>query len=521
MSTDSITDSEFAYEYQVGGSLKTDAPSYVQRQADTDLYHALRAGEFCYVLNSRQMGKSSLRVRVKHRLQQLGLRCASIDITGIGNENITPEQWYKGVISELWRGFNLIGKVNLKQWWCEYAELSPLQQLGRFIEEVLLVQVPGEQIFIFIDEIDSVLSLAFPIDDFFALIRYCYNQRAENPSYNRLTFALFGVTTPSDLIRDRTRTPFNIGKAIELHGFQLPEAEPLTLGLAGKVGAPRAAMKEILDWTGGQPFLTQKLCQLVLNNADVNWQPNPQPTTANPQSPFMERLVREVLTQHGTFAVQLSALVQSHIIENWEAQDEPEHLKTVRDRLLNNTQQAGHLLRIYQQILQQGSIAADESSEQMDLLLSGLVVKQQGHLKVRNRIYAEVFNTHWIHQELSKQWPYPEALAAWTHSNCEDESWLLSGEALQTAQAWAVDKSLNHVQHQFLQASQEKLSRSTQAIARPTEAANLNSQLTQAQAEIISLKQQLTAAYEQIACLQQQLVQYQGYGTRNRARHDN
>ncbi|HEY9635021.1 MAG TPA: AAA-like domain-containing protein [Coleofasciculaceae cyanobacterium] len=70
-----------------------------------------------------------------------------------------------------------------------------------------------------IDEIDSILSRDFPIDDFFALIRFLYNQRAIEPEYKRITFAIFGVATPSDLIQDSNRTPFNIGKAIELHGF--------------------------------------------------------------------------------------------------------------------------------------------------------------------------------------------------------------------------------------------------------------------------------------------------------------
>ena len=60
------------YEDHWGGSLPVDASSYVMRQADSDFYTLLKAGQFCYVLNSRQMGKSSLRVRTMQRLQAEG-----------------------------------------------------------------------------------------------------------------------------------------------------------------------------------------------------------------------------------------------------------------------------------------------------------------------------------------------------------------------------------------------------------------------------------------------------------------
>jgi hypothetical protein len=54
--------------YITGGTMPPNAPSYVERQADHDLYAALTGGEFCYVLTARQIGKSSLMVRTAGRL---------------------------------------------------------------------------------------------------------------------------------------------------------------------------------------------------------------------------------------------------------------------------------------------------------------------------------------------------------------------------------------------------------------------------------------------------------------------
>ena len=156
--------------------------------------------------------------------------------------------------SELCRGFKLNRKFKLKSWWEETEELSPIQQLNLFISDIVLSLVEAEKIFIFIDEIDSVLSLDFPCDDFFALIRCFYNQRAENNKFARLSFALFGVTSPRELISDVNRTPFNIGEAIELTGFTLEEAKPLVTGLESGFFDPEIILQEILNWTEGNPF---------------------------------------------------------------------------------------------------------------------------------------------------------------------------------------------------------------------------------------------------------------------------
>ncbi len=420
------------FQYQVGGSLEKQAPCYVTRQADEDFYQALKAGEFCYVLNSRQMGKSSLRVRVMQRLQAEGVACATIDITSIGSQGITADQWYLGIVRRLVRAFRV--KMDALEWWNGREGLSPVQRLSEFLEEELLVAVT-QPIAIFIDEIDSILKLDFK-DDFFALIRACYNQRAERSDYQRLTFALLGVATPSNLIQDKNRTPFNIGRAIQLNGVQFEEARSLAQGLTCKAANPEAVLQEILNWTGGQPFLTQKLCQLVLASSG--------------------------LIPEGEEAIQIERLVQTRVIENWESQDEPEHLRTIRDRLLSNKQRVSRLLGIYQQALQQDEIESDNSSEQMELCLSGLVVEHDVKLSSYNRIYELVFNQDWLDRIFSELRPYSEGLNSWIASGYKDESRLLRGEALEEARIWVEGKSLSDQDYQFLAASQELEKRDVQ-----------------------------------------------------------
>jgi WD40 repeat protein len=413
--------------YKVGGSLAFNHPTYVIRKADKELLTTLENGKFCYVFNCRQMGKSSLRVQAMHHLQAQKMDCASIDITSLGSD-LDQTQWYNGIMTQLFLGFSLSGKVNLKNWLRERENISPVQKLSQFIEEIILIHTKGKKVFIFIDEIDKVLSLKFSLDDFFSLIRFCYNQRAEDPRYDRLCVALFGVATPSDLIREKTQTPFNIGQAIELTGFSSTEIQPLAIGLDKIADNSQLILQLILDWTGGQPFLTQKVCYLL-------FQLNQYITT-------------------GTEKIIVEQVIQDQMIHFWESQDEPVHLKTIRDRLLRDEQKIGRLLGLYQQILKIGFITTDDSPEQSELRLSGLVVKRDGKLIPYNRIYQSVFSLDWVNKELEKIRPYSESILAWETSNFEDQSRLLRGQALKDALHWSANKNLSNADYKFLNASQ-------------------------------------------------------------------
>src|SRR2546425_2814857 len=121
--------------YVTGGTLRHDAPSYVERQADKDLLDGLLRGEFCYVLTSRQMGKSSLMVRTASKLREQGRAVVVLDLTAIG-QNLTPEQWYDGLLTRMGRQLEL--ETELEEFWRLHPNVGPCQRFFDAVREVVL-----------------------------------------------------------------------------------------------------------------------------------------------------------------------------------------------------------------------------------------------------------------------------------------------------------------------------------------------------------------------------------------------
>ncbi|HET9590964.1 MAG TPA: AAA-like domain-containing protein [Anaerolineales bacterium] len=353
--------------FVAGGTLWREAPSYIRRPADEELFRLSLAGEYCNVLAARQMGKSSLMVQTADRLHESGVRTAILDISTLGGGISTPEAWFFGFLDELAVQLGLDEDISV--WWEAHANHNPVQRFSNFLRDVLLSNVAGS-IVVFVDEIDSALGMAFT-DDFFAAIRAAYNARASHPAFKRLTFILLGVARPADLIRDRNRTPYNIGTHIDLSDFTLLELDPFRdVFEAVYPGQGMEILQWVLDWTNGQPYLTQKLCAELVRASENLLTPGSVEQT----------VTRLFLTE--------------------DARKES-NLRAIRDRIESSPNKT-RMLQLYGQVLRGRPVLDEERSPaKNELKLTGLVRPSlQGTLEVRNRIYQTVFDQAWVRRNL-------------------------------------------------------------------------------------------------------------------------
>jgi len=359
--------------YQIKGTLAAGVPSYVVRAADEELYQQVRAGKFCYVLTARQMGKSSLMIRTAERVRADGTQEAIVDLTGIGGDeqSVTAAEWYYGFAYAVAESLGL--GDDLDAWWDTRARLPALQRLVRFFREFVLTKTEG-RVVIFVDEIDTTLNLSFAAD-FFAAIRACFNARAEDPEFRRLTFVLLGVATPNDLIAEPKRTPFNIGTRVDLADFKHDQAAPLAEGLGSQSAGRQEALDRILFWTDGHPCLTQKVCLLAAESSG-----------------------------DGISPADIDRIVESQFLAPG-ADRKDDNLLFVRNRLAARGTLTQRLLRLYRRVLRGDRVDdVPTSAIHNELKLAGLVkARDDGTLIVRNAIYKRVFGESWI----KEVWPPP------------------------------------------------------------------------------------------------------------------
>ena len=350
--------------YIAGGTLHPEADCYVERDADRELYEGLLRGEFCYVLTSRQMGKSSLMARTAWKLKKRGFEVVMIDLTAVG-QNVTCEQWYDGLIMQVAEQLDL--EVKVEDFWTTQERLSPIQRFMRTLTEVVLQSISNNLV-IFFDEIDTVQSLQFSADELFGAIRESYNRRNRESKFQRLDFCLIGVASPVDLIRDAHVSPFNAGTAIHLRDFTLQETEDLAQGLNDEQAQLWNISHQIYHWAQGHPYLTLRLYQAVSRLPVISGVDD------------VDNICGELFLQHQSLTTDANLI----FVNAW----------LLRSQVAQVTQETFDLVKVFSQ--GEKVPYEPENALQKLILLSGIVTQKKGVLFIRNPIYQQVFDAAWV-----------------------------------------------------------------------------------------------------------------------------
>jgi hypothetical protein len=349
--------------YVTGGTMPSDAPSYIKRQADDELYHALQQGEYCYILDSSQMGKSSLVIRVMERLKQDSIKVVYFSLQPFGTTGVTLDNWYGSLLTEIDTQLEL--PTTALSFWDNQRQqnLTPTYCWDQVVRQIILGH-GSEPIVFFLDEIGIVQKLPAFTDDFLLSLREFYNARTTHPDFRRLTFCLIGTATPASLIKDRHLPPFNVGQRIILEDFTETEVtSSLADGLQREAATATTLLQRVWYWTNGHPYLTQKLCEAVANDMAV--------TTAEGVDKVCQVLFLGSRRHKET------------------------NLGQVEDLVKNDPDVPG-LLELYRQIRQQ-QVPDDDTQEKINALrLTGIIKVRDNALWVRNPIYLQVFDNAWV-----------------------------------------------------------------------------------------------------------------------------
>lgn len=326
------------------GTMDPESSFYIQRAADSVALSAIgRQGETITIKGPRQMGKSSLLIRVVSKAVEEGKRVAYIDFQRMGSAALaSADSFYPAFCETI--AFELDLDVSLEEVW--KRPLSAEQRCTMFVERKVLKSLDAPMV-LAMDEVDRMFDTPFR-SDFFGMLRSWHNDRAIKPLFRKLDMALVTSTEPYELIADLNQSPFNVGEVVELTDFTRGQVADLNGRYGGPLSAPQ--MNRLYELLGGHPYLVRRALYLV--------------TTGRYEA---DRLLAEATDDDGPFG---------------------DHLRHHLFRLATGTD----LKDAMRQILKDGSCGSERLYWR--LRGAGLVVRRAGRIAPRSRLYAEFISRH-------------------------------------------------------------------------------------------------------------------------------
>ncbi|MDP1929222.1 MAG: AAA-like domain-containing protein [Thiobacillus sp.] len=233
---------------------------YVERTADSQLLKTVEdMGRPGYVLVARQMGKTNLLLNAKRKLDDA---CNGFIYVDVSNTFPDIRDFFRNIIDAFFSshsGADPGVEASIRTARAGASLVPPHKEHENELRAVLR-SIPGKLI-VCLDEIDALTRTGYA-DHVFSFIRSIYfSGRVNFPEFSRLTFALSGVAEPSELIKDKSVSPFNIGQKIYLDDFSRDEFESFVQ--KAQLGIASNLVDRIYHWTSGNPRICWDICSAI------------------------------------------------------------------------------------------------------------------------------------------------------------------------------------------------------------------------------------------------------------------
>jgi hypothetical protein len=233
---------------------------YVARSADNQLKTLINdMGRPGYILVARQMGKTNLLVNARRELEDDNHVFVYVDLSNhFSNSRACFRNIIDIAVETHSKEFNHLQNILIEK--RKLSNLPPHKE--HELELRLLLRNVAGKIIILLDEIDTLTKSDYS-DEIFAQIRSIYFSRVNFPEYDRLSYVLSGVAEPSEIIKDKNISPFNIGEKIYLDDFTYDEF--LTFLKKAGLQFDSELCARIFYWANGNPRITWDICSEIEN----------------------------------------------------------------------------------------------------------------------------------------------------------------------------------------------------------------------------------------------------------------
>lgn len=248
------------------GPIPLDSSFYIERQPlENRTYEELsKPGAVVRIKAPRQMGKTSLMLRLLERASKDDYRSVSIDFQKAEEEVfLSLDKFLKWFCGNVSRQLNLQPKLD--DYWDE--DIGSKVSATLYLQGYLLEADPRPLV-LALNEVNFIFEYPKVAADFLALLRSWHEEAKQDPVLKKLRLIVVH-STEVYISLNLNQSPFNVGLPVRVPEFNLQQIEDLA-GRHGLNWQNQLEAKKLMEMVGGHPYLVRLALYYLASDSNLS-----------------------------------------------------------------------------------------------------------------------------------------------------------------------------------------------------------------------------------------------------------